>query len=235
MIAWLVQSFADLPASTDWLTPLERSRHAALKTDKRRREWLLGRWTAKRLLQAAATMAELEPAPLDAFEIEAGPDGAPQARWLRSAGSRSFSLSLSHSGDSALCALASDRDQVLGADLERIELRAEAFLADYFTPAEIAQVVCASPRVHATLVTALWSAKEAALKAARLGLTVDTRAVECRLAPPSTALASWSPFAVRWDQARLPRAAPSLQGWWRLTHGFVLTLAMAVPVAGDPG
>jgi 4'-phosphopantetheinyl transferase len=231
MIAWLIQSLPDLPATTEWLTAEERSRLAAFRFEKRRREWLLGRWTAKRLIQAVVAQAGLTPVPLGAFEIQVAPDGAPLALWRRPGGARRFALSLSHSHGSALGALLPSQPRALGADLERIAPREAAFAGDYFTLAEQAQVMCASPRLHDTLVTALWSAKEAALKAARLGLTVDARAVECRLAPPSAALSSWAAFDVRWDRGRLPDPPP-LQGWWRLANGFVLTLAAGQALSG---
>ncbi len=234
MIYWLVQSDADLPAGTDWLTPAEASRLATLRFPKRRHDWLLGRWTAKRLLQDVIAQTELIHAPLSELEIATCPDGAPLARWTPPAGPRrQFTLSLSHSGDSAFGALILGQAAALGADLERIAPRPEAFSAAYFTDAELAQVDCAPARLHDQLITGLWSAKEAALKAVRLGLTVDTRAVECRLAPPSTALASWATFSVRWDAQRVPRPLPALQGWWRLAGDFVVTVA--APAAASVG
>jgi 4'-phosphopantetheinyl transferase len=225
MIHWLVQASADLPLSHDWLTPPEQTRCAALKTEKRRREWLLGRWTAKRLMQAVLAQTERVSVPLNEFQVDSSPDGAPVAGRLQDAWARRFALSLSHSGGSAFCALVSGQAHAVGADLERIEPRSGAFVADYSTDAEIAQLDCAPAGLHDTLITALWSAKEAALKAVRLGLTVDVRAVECRLAPASVALSSWAPVDLRWDGRRVPRALPALHGWWRIAGGFVLTLA----------
>lgn len=234
MIYWSVQSDADLPANSDWLTPGEVRHSAALRVPKRRQDWLLGRWTAKRLVQDVIAQTELIHAPLGEFEIATCPDGAPLARWAPAAGPRRrFTLSLSHSGDSAFGALILGQAGGLGADLERIAPRPEAFSAAYFTEAELAQVECAPARLHDQLITGLWSAKEAALKAVRLGLTVDALAVECRLAPLSTALASWATYSVRWDPRRVPRPLPALQGWWRLAGDFVV--ALAAPAAAIAG
>lgn len=226
MIYWLVQSDADLPVGTDWLSPMEAARYAALRSPKRRQAWLLGRWTAKRLMQVVIEQTELIHEPLDHFVIAVSPVGTPLARWAPATGPRrQFTLSLSHSGDSAFSALILGQAHGLGAQMERIAPRPETLSAAYFTEAEIAQVECAPACLHDMLITALWSAKEAALKAVRLGVAADTRTVECRLAPLSTALASWSTFMVRWDGQRVPRPLPALQGWWRLAGDFVLTLA----------
>src|SRR5689334_21954200 len=84
MIDWLIQSSSarsDLSqgvAPEGMLCPAEQQRLAAFGVAKRRRDWLLGRWTAKRLLQrhyAQRTGAWL---PLDMFEIASDPDGAPR-------------------------------------------------------------------------------------------------------------------------------------------------------------
>ena len=84
MIHWLIQSSADHPdlargiAPAGLLSGAEQTRLAALKTEKRRRDWLLGRWTAKRLIQTyVERQTGLRP-PLDAVVIEAEPSGAPR-------------------------------------------------------------------------------------------------------------------------------------------------------------
>ncbi len=107
-----------------------------------------------------------------------------------------MSLSISHCDDHAFCAL-SDRQSVrVGADIERIEPRARQFAEDYFTAAELEHVRAAPPDDRDTIVTLIWSAKEAALKALHLGLTVDTRSVAIGLEPTSRFGASWMPLAV---------------------------------------
>ena len=107
MIEWLTQEHADcdrLPP--DWLGPRERERLSALKTEKRREDWLVGRWTAKRLLQSALAQHHGACLPLAALEIQAARDGSPFATYTLNGGaSHSLPLSLSHSGRRALCAL----------------------------------------------------------------------------------------------------------------------------------
>ncbi len=93
---------------------------------------------------------------------------------------RADCLTISHSGHLALCALASGPGLRVGADLEKIEPRTETFILDYFTPAECQLVEAASAESRAVLVTLIWSAKEAMLKALGVGLRWDTRMVEVR-------------------------------------------------------
>ncbi|MFN8563278.1 MAG: hypothetical protein U0703_17060 [Anaerolineae bacterium] len=50
MIWTLVQTFDDLPRHFGWLSGEEMARCSTLKNAKRRGDWLLGRWTAKRLV-----------------------------------------------------------------------------------------------------------------------------------------------------------------------------------------
>lgn len=224
MITWLTQTERDLPALAPaaWLSLPERERLAALRVEKRRREWLLGRWTARRLIQRHLLVeAGLACDPRD-LEIVATPSGAPvvHARQpaLRAA-LEGWHLTISHSQGRALCALA--RTPAIGADIEQVAPRHPAFASDYFTPAELAAVAAAPPEQRELLITAIWSAKEAALKALRLGLSVDTRRVECRVAPASGG--AWAAVIMSCDPIL---EAPPLRGWWRVSEGYVLTLAV---------
>lgn len=247
MIDWLVQSTADHTdlaqgiAPVGLLGPAEQARMASFKIEKRRRDWLLGRWTAKRLVQAAVECRTGQRLPLDKITIVREPDGSPriivdcklpiadygQARSNHNLQSAigNLQLSISHSRNRAFCALNSAAGVGIGADIEHIEPRSPAFVADYFTPDERALVEHAPADARPTLVTAIWSAKEAALKVLRTGLAVDTRSVECALRwPPPTK--GWGAFAIRCDQRLLgDTAAPALTGWWRVTGQYVLTIA----------
>lgn len=226
MITWLVQTEEDLPAlpPAAWLSPPEQERLARLQVEKRRREWLLGRWTAKRLLQAHLGGPVAGPA-LDALAIIAASDGAPElVTELPSGGpvGGPLRLAISHSHGRAFCAVA--EGIAVGADIERVAPRHPCFAHDYFTAAEQSTVATAVAEVRDTLVTAIWSAKEAALKALRLGLTVDTRHVVCEPMPTS-APDAWATVRIHCDPIL---KAPPLCGWWRVSDGYVLTLAAAV-------
>lgn len=216
-----------------FLSAAERETLASLRFPKRRQEWLLGRWTAKQLLKRFCD--EYATLPLDAISIGNDPDGAPYLS-VAGQGRLDLSLSISHRNDRAFCALLAPPPKrggptqaTVGADLEEVEPRDPAFVRDFFTAAEAERVWRCAPEIRDTLVTTLWSVKEAVLKALRLGLTVDTRRVEVWHVAgieslggsPSGPLGQWAKAAVH---CSLPNAS-SLCAWWRLQTPYVFTLA----------
>lgn len=263
------QAHADLlngVAPTGLLHPDEVAHYTSLAVPKRRHDWLLGRWTAKHLIQAALERSiRVKPA-LNELVIKNDADGAPYAMY----GDRlPLSLSISHCDGHAFCGVveqgpltprpplppgergrrsahSSPSPRVgegaggmgelsLGVDMERIETRGWEFVDDFFTADEIAQVRQAAPPERDTVVTAIWSAKEAVLKALRLGLTVDTRRLSVTLETdaldggwirnPAGALAI-RPFDVVL-YGPLAQAPPArLMGWWGIFETYVLTLVL---------
>src|SRR4051794_28418330 len=125
----LEQTGADVPAGTEWLGLSELQCLRGLRFEKRRADWRLGRWTAKRALAAYLKMPSGS-RDLAALEIRPAPSGAPEV-FLddRPAG---ISISLSHRSGVALCAIGSS-GVALGCDLEVVEPHSNAFCADYFT------------------------------------------------------------------------------------------------------
>lgn len=212
MIRALLQG--DRPRKLDWLAAGERDRAAAMTVPWRREDFLLGRWAAKRLL---ASVLGCEPGP--ALEIRAAPSGRPEA--LLDGQPLRLSISISHREGLALAAV-DDAGRPLGADLEAVEPRSDAFVRDYFTRSEIAAVAAGERNLLANLI---WSAKESALKALRTGLRLDTRSVEVRL-PEDGGSEGWRPLAVH---AR--ETGEDFAGWWRRDGGWVLTLAASPPPA----
>jgi 4'-phosphopantetheinyl transferase len=108
-------------------------------------------------------------------------------------------LSISHSSGAAFCAWTPLTTQHIGADIELIAPHPQYFIEDYFTPFEIAQCAQAPEPLRADLVTAIWSAKEAVLKALRQGLKWDTRQVEINLSAinlEQTQFGIWYPAEV---------------------------------------
>ncbi|MGZ6971666.1 MAG: 4'-phosphopantetheinyl transferase family protein [Thermoanaerobaculia bacterium] len=214
-----------------WLTPFENAQLARLRVTKRREEWLLGRFAAKRLVSEAAPEVLGRALSPEAFEIASEDSGAPFAREI--SGERlPACITVSHSRDTAFCALlpAARDDGTIGGDVEWIEPRSPAFVSDFFTAAE-AVVWEESPRAKRPLVAnAIWSAKESVLKALSLGLSVDTRGVEIRLSnepapgPLCPRDEGWRRFdvicAAGIDSGGLP-----LSGLWTLRGPFVVTLA----------
>ena len=256
MIDWLVQSTQDHPALTHGQPPdgllaeRELEQFAALKTAKRRRDWLLGRWTAKRLVWSLVQRETGDSLRLEDILIAKDPDGAPCVNINFGFEPPQVTLSISHSGDRAFCASISAAiggrpstgrpPALLGADIERVEARPAGFAGDYFTVREAALVARTPSPSRDLLATAIWSAKEAALKALHLGLTVDTRSVTCLIEPAIDPWLSWTPFPIEWDVGRLnnpvshQQEPPHLAGWWRVQEGYVLTLAAEPGIQPQP-
>lgn len=217
MIQWLLQSVHDINEQPElFLNPTELARFDSFHFEKRRRDWLVGRWTAKCLLQAVLRQEDNQFVSRQALEIFNTRDGAPYAR-IRGR-TLSLHLSISHSHGYALCAVDAGP---IGADLELVEAREPSFTADYFTANEQAHFADASRSERNMVITGYWSAKESVLKAIHAGLSLDTRAIEIYGAPSAHNFDCWMPFGV----AVLSGDAIPIRGWWRVRDNLVLTLA----------
>ena len=245
LIHWLLQAADEHPDIARGLAPAgllcaaEQQRLDALQVLKRRRDWLLGRLTAKQLLQSVLSDEAEQAVGLHEILIDNDADGAPFAALDKGRTSASTgagqrlagSLSISHSRGVAFSAFYAfdpkEEQSAIGADIEFIEPRAESFIRDFFTDAEMAMVQQAGPATTAVLVTACWSAKEAVLKALRTGLRLDTRQVQCLIRPPLPVGEEWQSFEIQiLDPAY---AAGAWSGWWRRLPqypDFVLTMAL---------
>lgn len=212
-IGWLSQGEAEVPPALDWLAPSERERLARMRFRKRRDDYLLGRWTAKRALARAVALPETA-ATLAGFEIRHAEGGAPVA--FAAARRLPLELSISDRAGQGACAVA-PAGLLVGCDLEVVEPRSRAFVVDYLTPRESDRVLAArEERERALLANLYWSAKESALKLLGTGLRRDTRSVEIELG--SVACADWHRLVAR------PEEGGCFPGWWRAFGAFVLTL-----------
>jgi 4'-phosphopantetheinyl transferase len=108
-----------------------------------------------------------------------------------------------------------------------IQPRITDFAGDYFTAAEQVLVERCAEAWRPALVTAIWSAKEAVLKALRAGLRQDTRSVSCLIEPIDFSPDDWTPFVIQWDERSLEQPLPQLTGWWQVQNDFVLALALS--------
>lgn len=227
-IAYLMTFVDNVPAGDDWLGQRELVRQAELRVPKRRREWRLGRWIAKRVLRSWRHNV-----PMSRLEICAAEDGAPEA--YEGPRALPISLSITHRSNVAVCAVA-DADCKLGCDLEVLEPRSELFVNDFFTADERAAVRDAAPAARDWLACLIWSAKESALKALRTGLRRDTRTVEVsvpraehRLLMPDAndldgASECWHPLSV-YDHV----TGIDFRGWWWRKDRLLLTTASSPP------
>lgn len=248
MIRWRIQSIADHPdlaagrPPDGLLTQSEWARYHGYHSVRRRRDWLLGRWTAKQLVQEAIMRTAGFTPRLDSFSIAQEPGGAPfvtstcPALACATTGGRlPLRLSISHSQDYALCALVLPvaPTTALGVDIEVVDHRNPLIHGDPLSHDE-RQSVAAAPRPLQNLVaTAIWSAKEATAKALQLELRDDPHAIQCILRP--NGLRTWQPFLVEicTRTAHNDEASPAaVYGWWRvmqcrLRPGRQYTVALA--------
>lgn len=232
MLYWLLQSQTAHPALSQGkapgglLAPQEQAQLEQFSSQLRRRDWLLGRWTAKRLLQQVLQHRLGVEAPLCAITIQTMPNGAPFPEINSPPIDETFNLSLSHKQGYALCAVVEGRHTPIGVDLEWIEPRDEAFVEEFLSGAERALLAACTPRLRTLHVTAIWSAKEAALKATGWGLRVDPRAVSCLVEPVAAEPQNWMPFQIVWNRETIAKESlPDLTGWWQTIGRFVLAVA----------
>jgi 4'-phosphopantetheinyl transferase len=228
------------------LCSAERQVLGRFSIERRRDDWLLGRLTVKALLGDVITgRAGVRPAAQGIF-IDREPSGAPLARVAPEgpmlAGHRSgaplpVAISISHAGGHALggaCWLDEEHAAAasigLGVDLEQVSSRSQAFVSDFFTDRERDWCAAADPEQRDVRVNLVWSAKEALLKALGVGLSADTRTVEClpvgalhrspmMLIPDAPA---WSPLLLSCRPGLLADSEQVAGMWCRLSD-FVAT------------
>lgn len=221
-VFWLERSGADVPAEDDWLSAPEIARLHGMRFAKRRGDWRLGRWTAKRAVSLYLNLPA-DPISLAGIRITAAPGGAPEVfLWNEAA---PVSISISHREGQAVCAVAGP-ELKLGCDLEIIEPRCAAFAVDYFTAAEQQLLAKASPADRLRLLALLWSAKESVLKALRVGLRLDTRCVAVEPFLELDSGGDWRPLRTNHDGL-------IFHGWWRQTGNLVRTM-VAAPAPAAP-
>ena len=203
------------------LSPAELQKYSVFRFPKRREEWFLGHWTAKALVHSLPAYQQYH---LDQIEMGNAPEGAPYLQ-LPGRAAPAECLSISHSGDFAVCALATGLELRVGVDLEKVEARTETFVLDYFTPAERHLVDKFPADSRAMLVTLIWSAKESMLKALGVGLRLDTRMVEVQALeerlPVTNEQGKWKKLQV----GEQPASDRAWAVWWQHRDPFVLTLA----------
>ncbi len=245
MIRWLVESFEAESKLKYGLVPdgmlasRERAQLDELHNAKRRREWLLGRWTAKRLLQETLKPVLGRMPEMSEVAIYNGPLGAPYAILdKRKGGEIPFHITISHSGRRALCAIVEKHEGWIGADIEHVEARSHGFAEEYFSDDEQKFLKSIPWRERTLYTNAIWSAKEAVLKALRLGLRLDTRRVSCGLTQLRNGEQEWKHFEVEFHLDELDPSLPvrpvypaSVVGWWQVFHNYVLSMAIYRPGA----
>lgn len=213
---WLTGGADDVPPGSDWLGGRELEKLEQMRFTKRRADWRLGRWTAKRAVCSFLSLSDSVAEP-SAVEIIAAADGVPEL--FVSGVTSHATVSISHSHGTGFCVL-SPGGLAVGCDVEAIEPRAGRFAADYFTSSEILTIERASGEDRVLLTTLVWSAKESALKALRTGLDRDTRSVEVRDVAAESGANGWKRLAIDCDGGE-----NQFFGWWRGEGKLVYTIA----------
>jgi len=248
-VYWLEQTEGDVPAHDDWFGAGELTRLNAMRVEKRRVDWRLGRWTAK---CAVASYLKLSTAIFSEIEIRAAESGAPEVFLAGEAAG--VAISLSHRGGSALCVVAAVGAE-LGCDLEMVEHRSAAFVADYFTAEEQVLLALAEGGERSERLALLWSGKESVLKALQVGLRADTRSVAVVPLVGSTFANGGGALATQFERMQQENSARGLvrasdcvewnpfsacfaseqvfQGWWRCSNNLLRTV-VAHPSASQP-
>jgi 4'-phosphopantetheinyl transferase len=237
-IYWLEQTESDVPAGNEWLSSEEAICLHTMRFAKRRTDWRLGRWTAKNALAACLDLPT-DFHSLASTEILAAASGAPEV--FLEGRPADIPISLSHRAGTAFCTVGPVGIS-FGCDLEKVEPRSDAFVADYFTAAEQALIGHASLQERPLLLALLWSAKESALKALHVGLRFDTRTMcvspddswplsaeksadPARMVPrQDTNSDEWHPLCVRYSGMQ------HFRGWWRVQDDLVRTVVSDVPL-----
>jgi 4'-phosphopantetheinyl transferase len=222
-VHWFEQSLSDVSVQDDWFGPWERSHLVTLRFPKRRADWRLGRWTAKHAVAYDLRLPH-NAADLACIEIRPATSGAPEV--FLDNEPANVAISISHRGGIAACAIAESR-AMLGCDLELVEPRSDAFVADYFTAEEQEVVRQACPADRDAFINLIWSAKESALKALRSGLRIDTCSLSVALDDANTAdlndvrlrapngLAAVRDFLQPWRALRVSYMQQHVfHGWW---------------------
>lgn len=227
---WMARGEDELPGEPVWLSPSELERLGRLRFTKRRQEYLLSRWAAKRTVAALVGIGS-SPSELARIEALNHPGGAPYV--LVDGEPPGLDVSLTDRAGWAVClagAEGSARGGTLGVDLEIVEPRSAGFVRDFLTEAEQRVVNTCDAEERDAAANLLWSAKEAALKVLRVGLRADTRSMEVALGEPAR--------ADGWAAMRITGHGQVFPGWWRRDGRFLLTIATVVeadPPAMLPG
>lgn len=221
---WLLQRDADVPPGERWMTSAERERLAAFPAEKRRRDWRLGRWTAKRLLAVLDGLAATDEN-LTRYEVWPAPSGVPVAH--REGRALAWPISLTHSHGVAVVIAGSEGPGggPIGCDLERVEPRVRGFEADYLTDAERGHLLASSCSDPVLATTLFWTAKESVMKALGEGLRLPVKSVE--IAPGK----SWPSGDGALVSFRVCSPPCGLDGRWGVLGG--LALALVTPAGSD--
>lgn len=191
----------------------------------RHRQWLLGRAAAKVLLARQAAAAGESCLPSHCIQVHRTPDGWPQP--MADGRALPVSLSISHTGERALCAVCPESEGLVGADIELVAPRSDSFMEDYYTSGERQRLATLPAGARDKLATVIWCIKEAALKACRTGFHRSATSVEV-LTLAHYPGGAWKKADVMLkDGGDAAGVGSRLECYWRLAENDSLAMAIA--------
>lgn len=214
-VYWLEQQESEIHVENDWMSVIERAHLDSIRFQKRRLDWRLGRWTAKK---AIATYLCVQPtsATLSNIIIPAQSSGAPKVFFGNKPAN--IEISISHSSGTAACVIGESSSRI-GCDLEKIESRSDGFVSDYFTEEEQRFLEGFSSFERTQLINVIWCAKESALKALHKGLMLDTRTINVHVNYcQRSSEHSWCGLRVHSETGHI------FEGWFQCCDGFARAL-----------
>lgn len=214
IIYWYAQSSDDIPVSLDWLHFSEVQVLDGYHFEKKRKDWLLGRWTAKNAIKIFLSK-EYPTLKLKDIEVRRAEDGAPEP--LLYGNLLPVHISLSHSHNIGLCSI-SNENIIHGCDVEYIEPRSDAFISDYLTIQERNILARNTDKIKPLIANIIWSAKESTMKLLRTGLSIDTRKVDI-YAIANENLKMWNHIRITYK----PEHQKYL-GYWKTNKEYVYTI-----------
>ncbi len=180
MVYYKINRLEDVADHLEWLHPSERQVYETFRFEKRKNDWLTGRWTAKNLLKDT-WFNNLN---LEYIEIKAGENRAPFV-YINNVLSKK-NITISHSQGMAFCASSPEHISI-GCDMEKIESRSPHFITDYYTDFEINKINSHPHTKYSkeTLFTIFWSAKESVMKVLRTGMKLHPHRLEVTSIAPN--------------------------------------------------
>ncbi len=146
------------------------------RTPKRAQEWLAGRLAVKKAVGRLMEKSGVPSAALASIYVHQDDLGKPKVETSDTRSKNQLEISLSHSnGFVAAAASYHASFKGIGIDVEKVRPRSKAWVEDYFTDEE--KRAAESSRDKWAYLTAIWSLKEASLKALGIGLRMDLQDV----------------------------------------------------------
>lgn len=182
------------------LSPDERECAARFHFDQDRQAYITARGTLRSLLH------DYLDCPAERIEFVYSPQGKPALGGEFK--HRPIRFNLSHSGEIALFAFAHGRE--IGVDIERIrpDTECEKIARQFFSTAEVAALMELDAEARIRAFFAVWTRKEAFIKALGEGLSFPLDAFDVSLAPESQdallATRSNAPSAAGWSIRDIP-------------------------------